>query len=94
MDNQQASEIYKMVNKPIPLETEKPEHIQMADKMAIELCERFNPDEQESALKHIYSFLKERRFNELKSAEERLQILVYNYDRIANTFSDIPPDHK
>lgn len=53
----------------------QPEHLEIATKMANEISERFNPQEQNEMLKHIYNLTKERRLCQIKELEERCQFL-------------------
>lgn len=50
-------------------------HLEIANKMAIEITERFNPVEQNEAVKLIYQLVKERRLCDLKESEERCNFL-------------------
>lgn len=52
-----------------------PEHIDIADKMAHEISERFAPNEQNEMLRRIFNLLKERRLAEIADFEARCKFL-------------------
>ena len=60
----------------------QPEHLEIATKMANEITERYNPTEQNEAIKHIYSLIKERRLCQIKELEERCQFLQQSVQQL------------
>lgn len=58
------------------------EHTEIAQKMAQEIIERFNPMEQNECLKVIYEMVKERRQNQLSEAKERVDFLAKSIESL------------
>lgn len=60
----------------------QPEHLEISERMANEIIERFNPMEQNEMLKNIYNLTKERRLCQIKEMEERCQFLQQSIQQL------------
>lgn len=63
------------MSKDRPAISSAPEHVKMATEFAHVISERFNPDEQNEMLKHIYNLLKELRLAQIADFEARCKFL-------------------
>lgn len=53
----------------------QPEHYDIATKMAQEIVDRFEPVQQNEMVKHILTYVREQRMNQIASVKERLSFL-------------------
>ena len=60
----------------------QPEHLQLATEMANALMERFEPQEQNEALKHFYTLIKERRERMINDAVKKAAWLKETYEQL------------
>lgn len=65
----------KMYNDEKALAAKRPAQFEVVEKMGIEIIERFNPEEQNEALKIIEAMITEKRQAEIESAAKQLDFL-------------------
>jgi hypothetical protein len=69
-------------NEPMAMTAKQPEHFEIATKMASEIVERYNPEQQNEVLRTIRDFVTTRRKEKIEMAAKELEALKYSLENM------------